>query len=172
MTERPGAAMTAFDLDGCLIDSGALIRQAYRDAGVNPPADFLTLGHHDWIPPGDRAAVHSGKNAAYLRRLASDPLLLLPAWRVAERLHAAGRVTALLTRAPEGTASVLEQRAPSWPFTVTRDDMPQAGKTAWLASAGHGTYVDDQEYVPLPPGWRRVRYTGQDAEELYRQVAC
>ena len=159
--------MIVFDLDGCLIDSGELIRQSYRDAGASPPAGFLTLGHHDWL--ADETA-HARKNAAYLRRLAGGPLTFLPAWQVAERLRGEGRPVALLTGAPDGTIRVLESRAPSWPFMFAQAALTPAGKTAWLAGAGHGVYVDDQRYVALPGGWRFVHYAGQDALGLYGEV--
>jgi phosphoglycolate phosphatase-like HAD superfamily hydrolase len=162
--------MVAFDLDGCLIDSEELIRQSYLDAGAEPPAGFLALGHHDWIA-GDREAVHARKDAAYLRRLAADPLTLL-AWRTAEMLQKAGRAVVLLTGAPEGTIQVLAKRMESWPFMAALAALSPAGKAVWLAGAGGGVYVDDQSYVRLPESWRFVQYAGQDACELYRQVAC
>jgi len=162
-----------FDLDGCLIDSEKLIRQSYRDAGADAPGDFLTLGHHEWIVHADREAIHRRKNAAYLRRLATGPLALLPPWRVAEMLNEAGHVVALLTNAPEGVIRVLAEHAPSWPFMTTCAAVSPAGKTAWLACRGKtGVYVDDQEYVKMPGGWRFVHYKGQDASELYQQITC
>ena len=164
--------MIAFDLDGCLIDSENLIRQAYRDAGAEPPPGFLALGHHDWIT-GDRAAVHARKDAAYLQRLAAEPFAPLPPWRAAEQLYDAGHVVGLLTSAPAGTVRVLMRRMVSWPFTIACDALTPADKSAWLASAADtGVYVDDQQYVIPPPRWRFVHYTGQDAGELARQVTC
>ena len=163
--------MIAFDLDGCLIDSEDLIRQAYRDAGAEPPAGFLALGHHAWIE-GDRETVHARKDAAYLRRIATDPLTFLPPWQAALSLREAGQVTALITGAPDGTVVRLWARKVPWPFTVFCDGLTPAGKTAWLASAGRGVYVDDQQYVTMPDGWRFVHYTGQDISELCRQVTC
>ena len=165
--------MIAFDLDGCLIDSEDLIRAAYRDAGVEPPPGFMTLGHHRWIP-GDaawRARVHARKDTAYLCRLAAAPMTVLPPWAAAERLHAAGVRTALLTGAPAGTLAVLRAVVRSWPFTASEDGAGPGEKTAWLAGlAPSGVYVDDQQYVTVPAGWRFVHYTGQDAAELIGQV--
>ena len=160
--------MIVFDLDGCLIDSEELIRQAYADAGATAPADFLSLGHHDWL---EDEGVHARKNTAYLRRLAGDPLVFTPAWQVAGRLRGEGHRVALLTGAPAGTISTLRNRVTSWPFAMAREALSPAGKTAWLAGTlSDGVYVDDQRYVTLPGGWRLVHYTGQDTRDLYREV--
>jgi hypothetical protein len=158
-----------FDLDGCLIDSEELIRESYREAGAEPPADFFTLGHHGWITD-DREGLHDRKNAAYLRRLRFPGANLLPPWGVAERLYSEGHVTAILTGAPTGTISLLPWHTSSWPFTVTLDGYSPAAKTAWMAAGTGGTYVDDQRYVTVPAGWRFVHYAGQGAAELYDQV--
>lgn len=136
---------------------------------MEPPPDFFALGGHDWIR-GDRVAVHAGKNAAYLRRLAAGPLVFLPAWDTAMMLQRAGYRVALLTGAPEGTVELMAGRVPSWPFMRAAAGVTPAGKTAWLAGAGGGVYVDDQCYVTVPRGWSFVHYTGQDATELYSQL--
>lgn len=163
--------MIAFDLDGCLIGSRELIRQSYREAGAEPPQDFMTLGHHNWIKT-DREQVHGRKNVIFLRRLAADPLELLPPWQVAEMLHEAGQAVAVLTGAPEGTLQVLAKRSATWPFSAGCDALSPSAKTAWLATAAAtGVFVDDQRYVKVPAGWRFVHYTGQDADELCRQVS-
>ena len=165
-----GLPVIAFDLDGCLADTRQLIERAYRTAGAEPPEDFFSLGHHDWIEPDRREQVHAAKNAAYLEALAREPVTLLPPWQAAERLRAEGRAVALLTGAPEGTIKVLEKRVPSWPFLIARSAATPQEKTAWLARMRQGAYVDDQQYVTIPDGWRFVHWTGQDAGELYRQV--
>ena len=161
--------MIVFDLDGCLIDSEELIREAYREAGAEAPDNFLSLGHHDWIEQ-DRAAVHARKNEAYLRRLITG-FRPLPAWRTAEMLRIDGYEVGLLTGAPAGTIAVLAAVAETWPFSVGCCVPAPAEKTMWLAARlDGGVYVDDQFHVKLPPGWRFVHYTGQDADELYMQV--
>lgn len=162
--------MIVFDLDGCLIDSEEMIRQSYREAGAEPPANFLSLGHHDWIEE-DREAVHARKNAAYLRGLRTG-VPLLPPWHTAEMLAEQGHDVALLTGAPDGTVSVLEWYAPSlaWPFTEACSVPGPTAKAAWLAARPHGVYIDDQRHVAVPGGWRFVHYTGQNASELYAEV--
>jgi phosphoglycolate phosphatase-like HAD superfamily hydrolase len=159
-----------FDLDGCLIDSENMIRRAYREAGVRAPADFLSLGHHDWIAPGDRERVHARKNAAYLRLLAAGPVRWLPAYTAAQYLSCQGNTLALLTGAPEEAVRYLSEHGHSWPFTVSCAGVTPQAKSEWLASHGAGVYVDDQDYVAIPAKWRFVHYTGQDAGVLHRQV--
>ncbi len=162
--------MIVFDLDGCLIDSRELVRQSYREAGAEAPADFFALGHHDWIPCVDREAVHARKDAAYLRHLAADTLEFLPPWQTAEMLHDAGHPVALLSNAPDGAARALAMRVSAWPFQLWAAGVRPAAKGAWLSHAGTGVYVDDQRHVTVPPGWRFVHYVGQSATELYGQV--
>jgi hypothetical protein len=160
-----------FDLDGCLIDSEPLIRAAYCEAGHEPPPGFLAFGHHDWIPRRERRRVHAAKDAAYLALLHEMPVTYLPPWRAAELAADAGQQTAVITGAPRGTLAALGFYAPSWPFTVGTDGLSSYRKERWLAAAGRrGWYVDDQEYVRMPPGWRLIRYTGQTAPELVRLV--
>jgi len=159
-----------FDLDGTLIDTTELIRRSYRDAGVEPSPDFMRFPYRKWLTRADADMIHAAKDAAYLGRLASDPLWPLPPWEAAEILHKVGQTVALITGAPDGTIQVLAKRAPSWPFAMTCAGLSPSKKTAWLAANGTGVYVDDQEYVTMPDGWRLVQYVGQDAQELIRQV--
>ncbi len=158
-----------FDLDGTLIDSEDMIKASYLEAGVTPPDDILSLGHHDWIEEEHREAVHARKNAAYLRRLAQG-YKTLPPWSAAEKLDGAGYETAILTGAPEGTIIPLVMRAPSWPFLAARVGVTPAEKALWLEDQDYGTYVDDQRHVVLPCNWKFVHYTGQSAEELLEEV--
>lgn len=161
--------MIVFDLDGCLIDSEEMIRESYREAGAEAPADFLSFGHHDWIG-GDRDDVHARKNAAYLRRLRAGKFRLLPAWGTAGMLKKDGHTVALLTGAPRGVIMALMLQMTGWPFTETCSGATPAVKEVWLADRSGGVYVDDQEHVTMPDGWRFVHYTGQDADQLYEQV--
>jgi phosphoglycolate phosphatase-like HAD superfamily hydrolase len=162
--------MIVFDLDGCLIDSEKMIRASYREAGVEPPGNFLSLGHHDWIDE-NREMVHARKNAVYLQRLTEGWFRPLPPWRTAEMLHKERHAVALLTMAPEGAVRVLaEYGARSWPFTAARSVSSLVAKTAWLRDFSGGVYVDDQQHVTMPTGWRFVHWTGQDADQLYAQV--
>lgn len=160
--------MIVFDLDGCLIDSAALIRRSYRDVGVEVPDDHMTRPQGAWIDPDGE--VRAAKDAAYLHRLATDELRPLPPWRAAEVLHAAGVPVALLTSAPDGTIRILARRAPTWPFMMTCAGLKPSAKTDWLARMGTGVYVDDQEFVTMPPGWELVHYVGQSAQELLRLI--
>lgn len=160
--------MIAFDLDGCLIDSEELIRQSYKDVGVELPDGFMSRPSGQWADDDLRAR----KDAAYLHRLATDPLWPLPPWWAAEVLHEAGEVVGLITSAPDGAVQVVAKRALSWPFTVTCAGLTPTQKAVWLNDTGPGVYVDDQEHVVVPPSWRFIHYTGQDADELVRLITC
>jgi phosphoglycolate phosphatase-like HAD superfamily hydrolase len=160
-----------FDLDGCLINSEPVIRAAYRDAGVEPPEDFMSrTGHDEWLTGPDREKVHSVKNASYLSRLATGGLNLLPPFRVAMMFKEIGREVAILTGAPEGTVDVVKANAPYWPFKFAWDNCHPTRKGQFLAEYPSGTYIDDQRHVDIPAGWKFVHYTGQSAYALYDEV--
>lgn len=160
-----------FDFDGVLIDSEQLIRESYREAGVEPPENFMSLGHHDWIVPEDRERVHARKNCAYLRRIRSGPFSILPPWKTAEMLQEAGQLVTVMTGAPMGTKWSLVNHDVSWPFTEFWEDRSPTRKAAFLKRCSRAVvYVDDQEYVKIPPGCKFVKYTDQSAAQLFREV--
>lgn len=159
--------MIVFDFDNCLFSTENLIRRAYADAGVQVDPGFMAA------PPAARmlgSQVRAAKDAAYLRRLARDPLTPLAPWHAARQLSQRGEVVALLSSAPAGTIAVLSQRVAAWPFRYARAGLTAEDKTVWLQRAGHGVYVDDQEYVIMPPGWRLVRFNGQSTHQLVDQI--
>ena len=160
--------MFVFDMDGTLIDSEHIIRESYREAGVEPPDDFMSLGHHSWLDGS--ANIHGRKNQAYLRRLREHPARLLPPFHTAVWLKQAGCEVALLTGAPKGAASVLSVVTPTWPWKIAQDGLSPEEKRAWLGMRPGGVYVDDQTYVQMPEGWGFVHYTGQSAGELFTEV--
>lgn len=161
-----------FDLDGCLLDSKELIRQAYREAGSDAPEDVLALEGVSW--PG-RDEARERKNAAYLRLLHDQPDIAswLPPWAVAKRLHIGGYDVGLLTGAPSGTVEILRNQTPLlWPFTDALDGLSTPHKMWYLSAlTTGGIYVDDQSrLVSLPEHWKFIHYVGQTAEELYAKI--
>lgn len=167
--------MIVFDLDGVLIDTQELIRKAYRKAGANPPPDFFSLGHHDWIPEEIRYDVHVKKNREYLRRLRAGDYRVLPPWDTATMLWEAGigEMVGILSGAPRSTVEALQMSCPNWPFDFCRCAYLPEEKTDWLSGVYEGgVYVDDQSYVTMPEGWRRVLYTGQSPYDLYLEVTA
>lgn len=164
--------MIVFDLDGCLIDTEELIREAYREAGAEPPPGFFSLGHHDWIPEENRYAVHVRKNMTYLRRLRDGDYRLLPAWDTAVMLQesGAGEPVGILSGAPRSAVEALRASCPGWPFDFARCAYLPDEKAGWLSGVAGGVYVDDQRYVKVPPAWRFVHYTGQSAVDLYAEI--
>jgi hypothetical protein len=65
----------AFDLDGTLIDSEQVVLSAYREVGVEPPADFFTRSWREWL---NDEKLHNDKNRVYLTKLhLIEPLPLM-----------------------------------------------------------------------------------------------
>lgn len=153
----------AYDLDGVLIDSRQAVREAYAAAGIIMPVDAWGKPWHSWLPGlvGNdmrRARrVHIRKNALYPIQLAllGKPLPLAENVRH-ELCH--GRPTYLLTGASyQATRCALEilglENMP-----ILEVEASQGTKTAALSRLAvrypHGTYVDDQDGVTVPEGWR------------------
>lgn len=161
-----------------MIDSEELIKQSYRDAGVEPPEDILAQESTDWlhklIPPEvDRIECRRAKNHAYLMRLSHDPFKTLPPYDVAVRLQHEGHQVSMLSGAPLGTIAMLRKRLHPWPFTTfAYAGLRTPDKMRILhADARKGIYVDDQErLVDVPFGWIFVHYANQTADELYEEL--
>jgi hypothetical protein len=170
--------LVVFDVDGCLIDSEELIAKAYRWAHVVPPDHILEYEGINWL--GERgyttqetAAAKFRKNTYYLHLLSRDDVPTLPPYVVAQRLRNEEHLCHAYTGAPRGTISTLRSRLPRWPFRFALDDVTTPERMAMLRTKYDvtGVYIDDQKrLVDLPPGWRFVHYTGQDANELYREI--
>jgi phosphoglycolate phosphatase-like HAD superfamily hydrolase len=169
-----------FDLDGCLIDTEGLIRQSYRDAGVEPPDNILAHEGTNWLAnryadQSEYVACLAHKNQAYLRHLANDPLWILPPYDVAVRLWQGRHDVSLLSGAPVGAINILQNRrlSPCWPFhTLTRAGVRTPDKMKILTTFTRGgVYVDDQaRLVDVPDGWEFIHYRGQTADELYEEL--
>lgn len=161
-----------FDLDGCLLDSKELIRQAYREAGSDAPEDVLALEGVNW--PG-REETRGRKNVAYLKLLHDHPDIAswLPPWSVAKRLYTDGHEVGLLTGAPGGTVAILRSQTPLlWPFRYALDGLSTVYKMWYLSlDLEGGIYIDDQaRLVDLPAHWKFIHYVGQTADELYAKI--
>jgi hypothetical protein len=181
--------LVAFDLDGVLIDSSQLVRDAYAHVGLRAPVDVLTCENVDWITPQlacapeERAAtrikLHDGKDEYYVARVAQARKL--PPWYAACRLARRGHICIILTAAPRGTITALRHYRHMWPFTCAREGVRTLVKMTLLENLqpvrrmiGSGlpaAYVDDQpERYPVPAGWRFVRYQDQSEEELMKEI--
>lgn len=86
----------AFDLDGTLIATMEINRQAYETVGVKMPARAAGLSWVEWLPEycgGNydiAATLHRQKTSIYLRRLIETDLqgMTLPALHIAQELYA------------------------------------------------------------------------------------
>jgi beta-phosphoglucomutase-like phosphatase (HAD superfamily) len=173
-----------FDLDGTVLDTEPIVRDAYRLAGAQPPDNILAYEGVDWLTAqvGNLANVTKlRKNRRYLEILRNPhtdvAALKTSAYDLACELRAEGHVLVLLTGAPRDTIATIHQRLalyrPDGPFTVARDRIRTPAKMTMIRQLNRdaGVYVDDQaRYVDLPPGWRFVLYRGQSIDELRRDV--
>jgi beta-phosphoglucomutase-like phosphatase (HAD superfamily) len=160
--------MFMFDLDGTLLDDEDMIAATYHDIGVDPPPNFMALSSEHVLTDHQRLL----KDAAYVRRMATDPVIFRPSWETAELLHKAHETVGILSGAPRRVLGILGRKAASWPFSFAVMDQSPDQKEKWMAGqAGGGTYVDNVRNVTTPHGWRFVLYKDQTAEELFRQLA-
>lgn len=169
-----------FDLDGVLFDTEQLVRDAYREVGVVPPANLFACEGDTWLTEqvGPRAdGIREEKNDVLQERLSRDlelhTKLRLPPLATAAYLRTEGHTTGVLTAQPMSTVVML-MRWQTWPFTITHGGMRTPEKMRFIRRAFNlqfGVYIDDQDrFIDLPPTWRFVRYVGQSTEELFEEV--
>lgn len=157
---KAATSVWAFDLDGTLLDTHALIARSYRRAGAPVVSGHVmrTQTWTEWLVPmvGTEPArtIWERKNELYLEGLphvAELPLL-------DEVRRTEFRCAVLLTGAPRGTLQVVRERfGTSWPFVLALEEMTRSMKYSFLTSVSkRGVYVDDQHF-DVPPGWRFIR---------------
>lgn len=89
-------SLWAFDLDGTLLNTAELNRQAYETVGVKIPVSAIGLSWTEWLPEycgGNyeiAATLHRQKTSIYLRHLIETDLvgMELPGLEVARELYA------------------------------------------------------------------------------------
>lgn len=105
-----------FDIDGTLVDTEPLVREAYRLAGVDMPKEAWGRPWQEWLPAfrvGRNAAlrvetVHRRKTAAYLELLRMTPPTVLPPGRLAQDLVYVGTAeVGFLTGASQRAAEAI-----------------------------------------------------------------
>lgn len=179
-------SLVAFDLDGVLVDSVQVVRDAYLGAGVEAPENIFALEGVDWITPqldpdyGDDNTlvirdIRRMKNVKYLRDIGKARLL--PPYRVARRLRRSGHTCVILSGAPVGAIDQVQRRHGwTWPFVAGMDGLRTSVKQTIMLSLARDlgpqerpVYVDDQE-VMVPEPWRLVWYRGQSEDELMEEM--
>jgi beta-phosphoglucomutase-like phosphatase (HAD superfamily) len=158
----------AFDLDGVLIDTREAVRLAYRAAGVDMPDDAWGRPAFEWLPDlcGKAAGrVHVRKNEYYPALLAEHGEVLEMALR-ARLLVETGQPTGVLTgassEATEAALALLRLRL-GFEMPIIRTSCSRQDKIDTLAGLAvrypQGVYVDDQDGVTVPDGWRFEKWT-------------
>lgn len=176
----------AFDLDGTLLNTAELNRQAYATVGVKIPDSAYGRPWTDWLPEycsGNieiAAILHRQKTSIYLRRLIESDLhgMELPALDVARELHADNptRVKILTAAALLSTRRVLNRLG--FADIEYHAELQYEARRRHLSTwAVHNavTYVDDNPKTLLKLradelNGRLIQYTDQDVETLKEQM--
>lgn len=154
-----------FDLDGVLADTESTVRLAYEMNGQHMPEDAWGKPASDWIPD-DYIKVQRAKNKTYaelLRQPGMGEMISLPWAHIVPGLHELGMPCFTLTGASlDATRTVLEvlgleeivQIAGTGCTTRMKEDRLRR------MSGDHplGWYIDDQDGVTVPDGWRFMRW--------------
>lgn len=142
-----------FDLDGVLIDSESLVREAYRRVGVEMPEDAWGKPAREWMPQRygrGWTRLHDAKNAAYERLFhmaVPEPTTAVEAVR---RLNVAGESCYLLTGASaRATIAVVSHALPDLRWTDLYTGMTSTMKVTQVdkltSRRGLVVYVDDDQ---------------------------
>lgn len=176
----------AFDLDGTLLDTAELNRQAYETVGVKIPTSATGLSWTEWLPEycsGNvdiAATLHREKTYIYLRRLIESDLqgMELPALQVAQELYADSPTKVKLVTA----ASQLSTRRLINRFRLDtieyHAELQYEKRLALLrnwAMFASVTYVDDnaktiEKLRVDAPDVYVIHYTDQDLDTLRQQM--
>lgn len=176
----------AFDLDGTLLDTAELNRQAYETVGVKIPASAAGLSWVEWLPKmfGDNyevaATLHRQKTSIYLRALIESDLkgMELPALEIAQELYADNPARVKILTA----SSLLSTRRLVNRFMVDTIEYHaelQYEKRMTLlrgwAMFSSVTYVDDniktvEKLRVDAPDINVIHYTDQDLDTLKQQM--
>lgn len=176
----------AFDLDGTLLDTMELNRQAYATVGVTVPTEAAGLSWLEWLPAqvgGNvevAATIHRAKTGLYLRQLIETDLkgMELPALKIAQELYTDNPTRVkLVTAAAFGSTRRLINR-----FRLDtieyHAELVYGKRLAQLrnwAMFNDVTYVDDSAVTVArlrvdAPNVRVIHYTDQDLETLKQQM--
>lgn len=175
-----------FDLDGTLIDTMEINRQAYETVGVKMPENAAGLSWVEWLPEycgGNHdiaAALHREKMNLYLRRLIETDVegMMLPALDIARELYADNPTRVKIVTA----ASLLSTRRLVNRFRLDtieyhaelRYERRLTLLRSWAMFADV-VYVDDSPKTLAKLradqlNGKLIQYTGQDLETLKQEM--
>lgn len=179
-------SLWVFDLDGTLLSTAELNRQAYETVGVKIPKSAYGLPWIDWLPEYCNGSVeiaailHREKTFIYLRQLIESDLqgMELPALEVARELHRDNptRVKILTAASLLSTRRVLNRLG--FEDIEYHAELQYEARRRHLGSwSVHATvvYVDDNPKTLLKLRGdeldaRLIQYTDQDVETLKQQM--
>jgi hypothetical protein len=166
-----------FDIDGTLIDTRELVREAYARAGVTQPPETFHQPWEYWLPSlvgGVFAAqrIHRRKNFIYTKILDEMPPTVLPPGRIAKDYAASlwMDVWAMTSGSLDGVLAALNCAGLGF-IPVLGFELDQKDKNKILETLEPGVYVDDNaDFELTAPGWSFVHYHGQPYTTLVPEI--
>lgn len=170
-----------FDIDGVIIDSKEMVREAYRRVGVTMPESAWGKPWMDWLPksvsvPRHAYRVHSAKNAEYFDLIKNDGLITLPGNDFAHMVRSEGIGDVMfLTGASQRSAELILETLGHGYKSILGHSKSREGKIAALLrhknrTGGRIVYIDDDEIaaydIQKRTGIETIYYHGQSVEEL------
>lgn len=182
-TDTGPVRLVVFDVDGVLIDSYTLVREAYRRAGITMSEWAWGLSWKQWLPglveSRDRAEeIHTKKNEIYGEMLANGEGEELAGAEVARRLRDAGFAIAACSAASEpAILAVINRCGLNVPYISAQPKdkgwaIIKLMNSVW-ANPSNTVYIDDIGYngqlACSQAGCHFVEFIN-DADGLERQV--
>lgn len=172
-----------FDIDGVLIDSEPLVREAYRRVNVEMPEDAWGQPWHVWLPkivePEYIDRVRAQKAAAYFVILQENLVAhTLPAAFLARDLIAEGHPIRFITGASVAAAEYILEMISIPPNHAIGYELNTEERirrlTMWQTLQGFNSiYVDDRvegETVADRSGTKFLHYIGQAQKDLREEL--
>lgn len=171
-----------FDLDGVLVDTHDIVRQAYAEVGVHMPPTAWGKPWREWLIEemwGDEKEaeqVHAAKNKIYIEKLRHSEPPQLPAADVARMLCADDVPVTIITGASFDAAQfiVVNLRLPMEALAGT--SMSELDKVTYLRMIHNdsGVYVDDDtnsgRRIAKAADWQYVNPNGKTKDELMNEI--
>lgn len=140
----------AFDLDGTLIDTKHVLRSAYEEAGVSPPADFFGKPFFAWFKGTKEEAdeVRRRKHDAYRRSVVAGHVISLPLMHLYKRLTSVGASTSIVTGASPASVQLIAGYLGLSPNTRMLTGCTMEDKAKYLSMVGElGIMFEDDRVV-------------------------
>lgn len=176
-----------FDIDGVIIDSREMVREAYSACGVVMPDDAWGKPWQEWLPKqisnkGLARAVHKEKTERYLQMIASERPMTLPGYELARFLMNRGLADVFfLTGADHRAAALILETLRFSKMQLLRANATRVQKIAALRKhlhenthCGRVIYIDDDPAAAYDIGKKTaletIHYHGQTVEEMVNDI--